>query len=184
MNSPKKITLIVDTNLFLECRSLDQIPWHELGFDEISLIVPRPVQQEIDNHKKGIKSRTLKKALAATTLFRGIVVAGGLPHVVQEASPRVTLALMAQSKIDPTLAEELDPEFNDDAIVLRMLQYARDNAPVDVRLLTHDTGPMATVQSVGAQFIPIPDDWLSNEHDDPTAKENRKLEAEVKRLKS
>lgn len=178
------ITLVVDTNIFLECSPLNQIPWDDLGFDEISLIVPRPVQQEIDNHKKGIKGRTFKKALAATASFREIVTGNGEPLVVRERSPRVTLSLMAQSKIDPTLSEDLDPSFNDDAIILRLLQHAQNNPSDDIRLLTHDTGPMATAQSVGVKFIPIPDGWLSNEHDDPSAKENARLLAEVKRLKS
>lgn len=184
MTSSVSATLIVDTNLFLECQPLRQIPWKDLGFKEILLIVPRPVQQEIDNHKKGIKGRTFKKALEVTKIFREILISEKRSYIVQEDSPRVILKLMEQSKIDPTLAKDLDPDLNDDAIILRMLQYARNNPSEDVRLLTHDTGPMATVQSIGEKFIVIPDKWLSNEHDDPVVKEIKKLESDLKRLRS
>lgn len=177
-------TLIVDSNLFLECRLLDKIPWEELGFAEVSLVVTRPVQQELDNNKKNQKGRTFKKALVATKLLRELVTGGGDHLVIREAAPRVTLALMAASRIEPELAPALDPGFNDDAIILRMLQVQRDHPGLDVRLLTHDTGPMATAKSLSVPFIPIPDGWLLDEQDDAATKENRKLQAEVKRLQS
>ena len=34
---------------------------------------------------------------------------------------------MPTSRIQPDLNDQLDPTFNDDAILLRMLQYQRDN---------------------------------------------------------
>ena len=42
------VALVTDTNLFLECRTLSDIPWQELGYATIDLIVTRPVQQELD----------------------------------------------------------------------------------------------------------------------------------------
>lgn len=183
-NLAGEVTLVVDTNLFLECRALSDLPWHELGFASIELIVSRPVQQELDNHKKNERGRTFKKALAATKLLRGLVTSGRTDIVIRESEPRVTLAIMPASRIQPDLNDQLDPTFNDDAILLRMLQYQRDNGAANVRLITHDTGPMATAVSFGIPFIPIPDSWLMREQDDAATKETNKLKGELQRLRS
>jgi len=160
------------------------LPWHELGFRDIELIVSRPVQQELDNHKKNERGRTFKKALAATKLLRELVTAGKPALVIRESDPRVVLSIMPASRIQPELNDQLDPSFNDDAIILRMLQYKHDNEPADVRLITHDTGPMATAASLGIPFIPIPDSWLMREQDDAATRENNQLRGELQRLRS
>lgn len=183
-NLAGEVTLLVDTNLFLECRGLSDLPWHELGYASVELIVSRPVQQELDAHKKNERGRTFKKALAATKLLRELVTSGQASLVIREAEPRVILSIMPASRIQPNLNEHLDPTINDDAIILRMLQHQRDNDTADVRLITHDTGPMATAVSLGIPFIPIPDSWLMREQDDAATKEANKLKGELQRLRS
>lgn len=183
-NLAGEVTLVVDTNLFLECRSLSDLPWHELGYAKVELIVSRPVQQELDTHKKNERGRTFKKALAATKLLREVVTSGQAVLVIRDSEPRVILSIMPASRIQPDLNEALDPSINDDAIILRMLQHQRDNDAASVRLLTHDTGPMATAVSLGIPFIPIPDTWLMREQDDAATKEANKLKGELQRLRS
>ncbi|AXO16505.1 PIN domain-containing protein [Thalassospira indica] len=178
------VTFIVDTNLFLECRNLSDIPWHELGFASIDLLVTPTVQQEIDAHKKNRNGRTYKKALAAAKQNRELAISGAEFLVIQEEMPRVLLKLMPSSGIDPDLAPELDRKMNDNVIILGMLQFCRENAEADVRLLTHDTGPMVTARSHRLPYLPIPDTWLLNEQDDPVVRDNKKLRAEIKRLQS
>lgn len=179
-----EVALVVDTNVFLECRALSDLPWHELGYASVELIVSRPVQQELDSHRKNERGRTFKKALAATKLLRDLVTSEQTTVVILEAKPRVTLSIMPASRIQPDLNEALDPSFNDDAIILRMLQYQRDNGSANIRLITHDTGPMATAVSLGIPFIPIPDSWLMREQDDAATKEANKLKIELQRLRS
>ncbi|MXP25628.1 hypothetical protein GRI39_06180 [Altererythrobacter indicus] len=183
-NLAGEVALVVDTNLFLECRALNDLPWHELGCATVKLIVSRPVQQELDAHKKNERGRTFKKALAATKLLRDLVTSGQPALVIREAHPRVTLTIMPASRIQPELNEALDPLVNDDAIILRMLQYQHDNDATDVRLITHDTGPMATAVSLGISFIPIPDSWLMREQDDAATREANKLKGELQRLRA
>ena len=178
------VTLIVDTNLFLECRDLSDIPWHELGFASIDLLVTSTVQQEIDAHKKNRNGRTYKKALAAAKRNRELATSGAEFLVIQEDIPRVLLKLMPSSGIDPDLAPELDRKINDNVIILGMLQFCRENAEADVRLFTHDTGPMVTARSRRLQYLPIPDTWVLNEQDDPVVRDNKKLQLEIRRLQS
>jgi hypothetical protein len=183
-NLANEVTLLVDTNLFLECSSLTKLPWHELGYASVELIVSRPVQQELDNHKKKKSGRTFKRALEATKLIRDLVTSGQSKRVVRDSGPRVILSIMPASPIQPDLNEQLDPASNDDAIILRMLQYQRDNETANVSLFTHDTGPMATAVSIGAPFIPIPDTWLMREQHDTATKEIKKLKTELQQLRS
>lgn len=183
-NLAGEVALVVDTNLFLECRALSDLPWHELGFASVDLIVSRPVQQELDNHKKNERGRTFKKALAATKLLRELVTSAQTAIVIRDSEPRVILSIMPASRIRPELNDNLDPTINDDAIILRMLQYQRDNDAANVQLITHDTGPMATAASLGIPFIPIPDTWLMREQDDVATKEANKLKVELQRLRS
>lgn len=178
------VALVVDTNLFLECRELSDLSWHELGYATVALIVSRPVQHELDTHKKNERGRTFKKALAATKLLRELVTSGQSALVMRESEPLVILTIMPASRLQPDLNEALDPTINDDAIILRMLQYQRDNDAANVRLFTHDTGPMATAVSLGIPFIPIPDSWLMREQDDAATKEANKLKTELQRLRS
>lgn len=179
-----EVALVVDTNLFLECKALIDIPWHALGFAIVELIVSRPVQQELDALRKNERGRTFKKALAANKLIRKLVTSGQTTWVIREAEPRVTLSIMPASRIQPDLNVALDPTVNDDAIILRMLQYKLENGAADVRLVTHDTGPMATAMSLGIPFIPIPDSWLISAQDDEATNETKKLKAELQRLRS
>lgn len=44
--------LFADTNLFIQCRALVELDWSAwASFDEVHVIVSRPVQREIDYRK-------------------------------------------------------------------------------------------------------------------------------------
>jgi len=45
----------IDTNIFLQCRDLEQLPWSDMceKDEHVQLLVPRAVQREIDRQKRG-----------------------------------------------------------------------------------------------------------------------------------
>ena len=57
-----ELHLVADTNLFFECKSLEQLPWLELGYDPVVILLTKPVLDEIDKHKKAT-GRTRARAL-------------------------------------------------------------------------------------------------------------------------
>jgi hypothetical protein len=59
----------------------------------------------------------------------------------------------------------------------------QQNHDADARVLTHDTGPMASAQMVGAAIAPVPEEWLLPPEPSEADKRIRSLEAEVARLK-
>jgi hypothetical protein len=63
--------LFLDSNLFLQCRELHELPWNEIAPDEkeILLAISRPVQREIDKLKHDGNDRRAKRARKANSLW-------------------------------------------------------------------------------------------------------------------
>ena len=59
----RALYLFPDTNLFIQCLPLQQIDWTQWDdFDEVHLLVSRPVQREIDNQKNRGNDRVGQRA--------------------------------------------------------------------------------------------------------------------------
>ena len=90
------------------------------------------------------------------------------------------------SRPSPELENQLDYSKPDDEVVGCFHRYTREQEGSDVRLLTHDGGPMmmvATAKGLGLPFEPIPDNWLLPPENNPMERENVRLKEEVNRLK-
>jgi hypothetical protein len=59
-------------------------------------------------------------------------------------------------------------------------RFAADHPNDAVRVLTHDTGPMASAKMVGVEIAPIPDEWLLPPETSEKDKAIKALEAKVK----
>lgn len=172
---PGNLTLFVDTNLFIQCRDVKGLPWSELGdFEGIDLVVCRPVQKEIDDHKGSPGARVARKARAASSLLRSVVLNDLAPTVVSVGPPNVRLVLETQIRAqDPSL----EP---DDQLVAIANDYCAAHPDRDVRVLTNDTGVMVSARAVSLPYIPTPDGWLMEPEDDRELKAAR---AEADRLR-
>ena len=176
--------LFPDTNLFIQCRPLENIDWTTWGsFDEIHLLVCRPVQSEIDNQKNRGNGRVARRATTTYQRFRDIVTGDVGYSFVRADHPRVALYLEAPSRPSPELEDLLDYGKPDDEIVGHCYRYRQENADADVRLLTHDGGAMMAAKSVGVPFEPIPDSWILPAENSAVERENARLKNEVNRLK-
>ena len=172
----KVLHFYVDTNLFIECRPLDQLGWSNWEkFETIKLIVSRPVQREIDNQKYRGNGRVAKRARSTYSLFRKIIMGDNSQSVIQTDNPRVELILEAPSNPDTELSNDLDYSKADDNIIGCMSNFVKSNSDADVRLLTNDAGPAMTAQSMSLQFEFTPQDWL-------IAPESNDYEREITRL--
>ena len=169
--------LFPDTNLFIQCLPLEQIDWAQWDdFDEVHLLVCRPVQREIDNQKNRGNDRVGQRARKTYQVFRNIAIGEDGYELIRESGPRVELHLEALSKPSPELEDQLDYGRPDDEIVGCCHQYSHEHTDADVRLLTHDGGPMMTARSLGIPFVAIPETWL-------IPPENARLRDEVNRLR-
>ena len=177
--------LIPDTNLFIQCRPLQELAWSELGdFDEIHLIVCRPVQREIDNQKNRGNDRVGKRARSINGLFRKVITSKIDHLVIIDHKPVVKLYVQTSILPAKDLTNFLDYSKPDDEIVGCVYQFNRDNLDKDTRLITHDTGPMGTAQSLDLDFIAISDEWLLQPENNKTEKELAHLREQVIQLQN
>ena len=175
--------LFPDTNLFVQCLPLDQLDWSELGdFEEIRLIVSRPVQREIDDQKNRGNDRVAKRARRTYPMFRRVIT-GELGYEVVNSEPPVKLVIQSNSLPSDELADVLDYNKPDDEIVGSCYRFMLEKPDLDVRLLTHDTGPMMAAKSVNVPFIPINDDWLLSPENSESERKITRLEDELARMK-
>lgn len=82
---------VADTNLFFECKRLEEIPWFDLAVDPIVIALTKPVLAEIDKHKKS-GGRTRKRAIEISGRIRGMLATLPPEVVIQNAGPRVVLS--------------------------------------------------------------------------------------------
>jgi hypothetical protein len=178
-----RLTLFVDSNLFIQCLPLAELDWGRFGgYDEIQLVVTRPVQAEIDKHKDKGGTRLGKRARSTATIFREILRDASRAKMVWAEAPKVELVIRQTLRADPAHAETLSYQFPDDVLVGTAALYAREHPEEEVRVLTHDTGPMASADAIGMQFCEIPVHWLlPPENTEADRKLNQAL-AEISRL--
>ena len=180
------VQLVVDTNLFHECKSLDaaDFPWSDLGaFDTIELIVSDTVQSELDRQKKDTRQRVKRRAVQAVSWFREMLKIGALEHVFRAQGPRVVMRVSPQTA-SQDYPDLLDLSVDDDKIVGVAAALAKSAAGQDVRLLSHDTRPIAKAKAVGLPFEFFPDSWLREPEADDAEREIRQLKAEIAELRA
>ena len=175
--------LFPDTNVFIQCRPLDQLDWSEWReFSEIHLLVSRPVQREIDNQKNRGNDRVANKARTTYTLFRKIIDSTQGYELVSSSSPTVKLFLEAPSRPSSELQDTLDYNKADDEIVGCLHRFREENQGADARLLTYDGGPMMTARTLDLPYIAVKEDWLLPPENNNTERENARLKELVAKL--
>jgi hypothetical protein len=153
-----ELYLVADTNLFFECKSLDQLPWSELGADPIVILLTKPVLDEIDKHKKG-NGRTRERALAIYGRVRDMLRSSAKEVEIQPSSPRVLLRRETTAKPDPALAEDLNYTKTDEMLIGITSALKGGASGADVKLFTDDTGPATTADALGVPYLLIDERW-------------------------
>jgi len=177
------IAIFPDTNLFLQCKDIKNLQWHEISDGEdIEIIITRPVMEEIDRLKQDGNKRRAKRARKANSFLKAIILSEEGNLQVRESNPSVVMSFLTPESKEK-LADRLDLSRPDDRIVNEALSFRDKNMDVNVRLLTHDTNPLLTAKNVGLDYIVMPDDWLLSPEPDKQDKIIKKLEEEIDELK-
>ena len=180
----KAIYIFPDTNFFIQCNPPSDLDWSAWrSYDEVQLLVSRPVQAEIDRQKDMGNSRLARRARSASSLFREILGSQQGYVEVHKARPLVRIYLRPDLKYDETLADRLSYGERDDQLIGIAALFVKHTTESDVCILTHDTGPMATAKMIGLEFVEIPESWLLAPQSDEAQKCIARLEAEVTRLR-
>ena len=169
--------LFLDTNLFLQCRPLDKLPWGDLTLDDdLLLLIPRPVQEELDRLKQDGNSRRAKRARTASALLRKLVLSSDSTITLREHSPKVQISFSSLIPASRATSPLLDMSRSDDRILGELLVYTQEHPAVPAALLTHDTNPMLTAKQLNLEFLVIPEEWLLPAEQDERDKRISELE--------
>lgn len=178
-----KLILLPDTNFFIQCLEPDQLSWREFAEHEgVELWLSRPVQMEIDAHKGKGSGRVSKRARAASSYIKKLIISGEDKLVIRANNPSVILKL-CMVRPDPNLADELDYQERDCQLVGIASTVAKENPASEVRVLTQDIGPIASARSVGVGYFDIPEQWLLSPERDEAEKQFSALKAELDEYK-
>ena len=102
--SKRTLYLFPDTNVFIQCKPLEQLDWSEWqDFSEIHLLVSRPVQREIDDQKNRGNNRVANRARATYRLFRQLIDGRREYEVIRSSIPVVKLYLEGPSRPSPSI---------------------------------------------------------------------------------
>lgn len=176
-------TFVADTNLFFECKRLEDIPWLDLGVDPVVIALTKPVLTEIDKHKNG-GGRTRRRAIEISGRVREMLTACQQEVIIQEAGPRVALRLMPIVPPDPEFATLLDYSINDDRIVGTVASLLKDKTFASVSMLTDDSVAASTAQGLGVPFFLIPESWKRPPGQTSEAKRIKELEKDLATYRS
>jgi len=177
LNGPL-VTFIVDTNILIEFKSLEQIPWRELApnADVIAIIVPTKVCEEMDAHKK--KSGRLKRqGITFSKMLRRIEEAPNDKITVLEKGPKITLelgGLFRKSELD---SDQFELEDSDGLIVAEMA--AINKVHQDAVLLSDDAKPLRIARQAGLACTRPKEEWRREEGHDERDNEISKLKREL-----
>ena len=174
--------LFIDSNVLLECKALNELPWVELGnYDEFHLIVCRTVQREIDDHKSESRDRVQDRARKASSLFGKALENTQGYYLVRGQNPIVKMFLDTSSKPNETHTSHISKDKADDEIVAFCYGYAKEHPERIVRLLTDDTGPKITAKANILPYISVAEHWKLPPQSGKANREIIKLQKELQK---
>lgn len=174
---PTKV--FIDTNVVLECLSLDQLPWKEIdGVGPILVFVTPTVIKEVDSKKH--HSRLADHARRFNRLI-GPSVITGKNVVLREKSPRVELAIATRDRPNWSELTDLDPDDPDSKVIAEVLS-ARGNVGQQITFVSHDIRPLAMARAHGIDVRHIGDNWLRPKEQSEAEKKAARLSQRVAEL--
>ncbi|PZT91728.1 MAG: hypothetical protein DI637_01665 [Citromicrobium sp.] len=169
--------VLIDSQVVLEAKPLDQLPWGDLFMGSILLLVARQVQTEIDRRKND--GRLGKRARAFNKLLDSYITSRTPSEILK--SPKVDVATVANRPIDWNALDDLDRDDPDDRIVAQALN-ARLDKPDRIVLLSHDMRPRDAAATNGLSAMKLPEEWLRDPEPSPDQRRIAELEARTKLL--
>lgn len=169
--------IFVDSNLFLQCRPLEDLDWERLaGKEDVTLLVPSAVLTELDKHKSDGNSRRAQRARRAIKILDTLLEAVDDTIVIRTTPIRVIAQFAPEVSGDASSS-------NDDSILFEVAEMTRKCRGQDVSLVTHDTNLKVKAKRKSLRFFPVPDEWLLAPEPDEREKRMKRMEEEIAILK-
>jgi len=175
------LVLVLDTQVVLEGKPLDELPWCDLTLDGPILLLCTPrMLSEVDARKRdgrlGERARRFNRLVEPA-------VGSQQPTMIRSASPRVELALVAVDPIDWSALGDLDRDEGDDRIVAEAL-FARINDPGKLTMFSYDIRPRSAAVRHGLSATKPPEAWIYSPEPGPSEKDNVRLRQRIQELEA
>lgn len=171
--------VFIDSMVALECKPLEKLPWADLdSMGRILVMVVPQVNTEIDKRKRdgrlGKRAREFNRIISPAA-------ESGIPEVIIEGSPQVSICIARCSRIDWNVLDDLDPQEGDHKVVAQILHA--DGIPNERKtLLSEDTNPIFLASSHGLSCRKLPKGWLLDPEPHPKDKDVTRLTQRVREL--
>ena len=173
--------IFVDTNLLIHYQPIEELDWSKIvSGKDFTILIPLKVVRELDNHKHSHKNFVQKQS-------RKI-----LPKLYKYLDDKSNLP----ENLDIKILEEDPPENvfknnnlntninDDDEIIASIIHYRSTNDIDDISLITADYGMLLKARNYNINAVKIPDKYSLPSSESTEEKKIRKLENEVRKLKS
>jgi hypothetical protein len=176
----RKLIVVPDANMLIHGKAFANLPWAELGRDEIEVLYVPTVVREVDALKTQ-SGRPNKLARQVSADVRALRKSDDKAAVIREGAPRVTKRL-ATDLVSKKFHRRLKLDHADQALINYCLSLKA--AGHDVLLLTDDTICATIADDVGLPVQLVDDHWLRDPEPDESDRENARLKEQLRRATS
>ena len=170
-----RMFVVLDTNIYLHFKSFEEIPWKdELGYDDITILVPSVVVEEVDRKKDNERGKVQKRARAVSRRLGELLIdekPGKYPLVFVE-SPYVTEEERRQFLLD-----------RNDNLILYSVEKAGYETK-DVCIVSSDTGMLIRAKQKGFRWLRLDEKYRLSDELTKEEKEGKEAKAELERLRN
>lgn len=166
------IYLFLDTNILLHFKPIDQINWTALVGGEYRIVIAPMVIDELDKKKYDQRGKIANKAKRLLSDFE---------KALERNDEKILFPYISVSSTDFE-THSLQPQQQDDHLILSLYNFSKRQVDDDCRLVTNDTGPKFKAKRLGLALQVLPAEYLLPPEVDETAKENVELKKEIQRL--
>lgn len=171
----------IDSNIILEGKSVEKLPWAELeAVGPILIMVLPQVQREIDSKKRDGRLQTYARA------FNRLVApsaTSGAPTCLQNENPKLDIGLARCAPIPWAIYDDLDPSEGDCKVIAELLNVL--DVPVGNRVfVSADIHPISMASRHGIKTFHAKDSWIRQAEPGPAEKENQRLRSRISELES
>jgi hypothetical protein len=175
-----EIHILIDANIALHYRRVDQIDWHRLsGLKTIFLIITPVFFRELEKNKVHNPSKKLRKRAAEYISWLAEAARATEPYIIREG---VIVKFISYDPDINYLKHRLLPSLSDDQFIASAIAYRDDNLK-NTAIVTADLGLEIKLRSHSFNVILIPEDFRLPEEKDPDQCEIEKLKKELAELK-
>lgn len=169
--------VFLDTNVFLQFKDFEQIPWGELIGDMVfTIVVSDVVSREIDKHKDSARGKVQKRAKKVSSKLANAFLDGEILRVPME------FCSSHPSRLSDEQKAMFDASSQDDKILMCIL--TSDYPKEDIVLVSYDNGILIKAKAWNLNILRMPEEYLLKEELSEEEKELALCKKELADLKN